>query len=106
ISIRKRSVILLILVSCVGNVLIFLVLAPGARYTTGGLTGLPGLIYGVFRGLALGIMFLLVRLSALKIAIPKGLIALFTLSFVLTVDGFAPGLILFVFLALIVPVRF
>ena len=105
IPLGKRGMVLLLLGACLGNLFIFLIVAPGARYTEGGLTGTPGLVYGIFRGLSLGAMVFIVRMQALKARIPRPLLFLFVISYLLTIDGFSQGLTLFIFVALIFPLR-
>lgn len=105
IPLGRRGIGFMVLAACLGNLFIFLIVAPGARYTEGGLTGTPGLVYGIFRGLSLGAMIFIVRMQALQARIPRALLFLFIVSYLLTIDGFSQGLALFIFVALIFPLR-
>lgn len=89
----------------VGNLLFLYYVRQNARYTSGGLTGLAGIIYGVSRGLTLSCMVLVIRLKAKGETPSTLLVGALVFVFALTIDGFSSALFGIMFLVIYLPLH-
>ncbi|RXZ64757.1 hypothetical protein [Pelagerythrobacter rhizovicinus] len=106
IYVRPRAMTLTFLVAIVANVLAAGFLAEGARYNSGELTGVTGVIYAIARAASLMVMVL-----AIKGRYGRGspantfLLIAFVVSMAITIDGLAIALTISAFLCVLLRVK-
>lgn len=86
-----------ILLGTFSNVAFMLYVSDEARYTSGGLTGFPGMVYVIGRGFNLSAFVLLIRCKAMGHRIPMWILVALTASYASTIDGFASALLILTF---------
>jgi len=105
LSVSNRAVLAIIVIATSLNVFVSLTISDSARYTSGALTGLNGVVYGLSRSFSLVSMMIFVRERVNGTPLPWLWLTVFVFSLVLTVDGLAPALTIGVFLLLVSNLR-
>lgn len=98
ISIRRLWLNSFVLLACLSKIVSFFVISQGARYTSGGLTGVAGMVYSVSAALALGAMIVVVRQRlSNNMQTPIWLVVALIACFAINIDGLAGALTLATF---------
>jgi len=105
IQISHLAMRAIILVAVAVNVLMLVSVDQDARYTSGALTGISGVIYGFSQALTMTSLLLVLRHRDMSSRVPQWLVLVLLASYGLTIDGLAKALLLAVFLGLYMDVQ-
>ncbi len=105
IYLRRKMISSIIVVSIVISIVTVFILQSNARYVSGGLTGMVGVIYGTSQAINLASMVLIIRQSKLGAPLSSLLVLAFVISSALNVDGLATALTLGVFIFLLMDIK-
>lgn len=92
---------------CIGlNISMYIMVDRNARYISGGLGGVNGMIYSLSLAISFAVMIIFIRHKQIGRPISPRLLIFFILSLALKVDGFASVLTIGVFIFLLLEYRF
>lgn len=105
IRVSRKFIISIVFSAVLINIVAAILLRENARYISGGLTGVAGIVYGFKNALTLAAFVLISRERQCDSPVSRVLIIAFIASYALTIDGLASALMLGMFLVIILDVR-
>jgi hypothetical protein len=102
VMVPEWMVLCIIVLTIILNVLLFVFVERSARYVSGGMAGINGVVYTLSSAFSFSAMILFIRHKQIGRPIPIKLLILFLLSSSLIIDGIAHALTIGVFIFLIV----
>ena len=105
IASSRCLILAVLLVSIILNFISVFIIGEGARYESGGLTGVGGIVYVLKQSFSLASVVIILRHKSVVGLVPARLVLLFAASLAVTIDGLASALYLGVFLFLYLDVK-